>query len=62
MTTQTYAIEYFSPDSSGSQWETVQASGIREAVAKFKEGNALARVYAVFIEHHSSDYFYEEYK
>ena len=60
MTIQTYAIEFFDPDSSGSQWETVQASGIAEAVAEFKEDNALAKVYAVFIEHHSSDYFYEE--
>lgn len=55
-----YAIEYFDPDSSGSQWATVQGDYIGQAVKEFKRNNPLARVYAVFVEHNESGDYYEE--
>ena len=56
----TYAIEFFDPDSSGSQWDTIQADCIAQAVRLFKLGRPLAKVYAVFVEHAESGDYYEE--
>ena len=55
-----YAIEYFDPESSGSQWTTVQGDYIGQAVKEFKQHNPLARVYAVFVEHMDSGDYHEE--
>jgi hypothetical protein len=49
-----YAIEYFDADSSGSQWQTVLADSVQQAVSIFKTDNPHAKVYDVFVQHRDS--------
>lgn len=46
-----YAIEYFNGDGSGSQWDTVLADCIQQAVDQFKKDNPSAKIYDVFVQH-----------
>ena len=58
-----YAIEYFDADSSGSQWESIYADCISQAVKEFKKSNPKAKVYDVFVQHRDAvDYVDEEFK
>jgi hypothetical protein len=54
-----YAIEYFDSDSGGSQWETVMADCIQQAVSIFKTDNPHAKVYDVFVQHRDACEFIE---
>jgi hypothetical protein len=55
-----YAIEFFDPDSAGSQWETFIAECPRYAIEQLKQYRPFAKVNAVFVEHDSSSKYYEE--
>ena len=54
-----YAIEDFDSDSSGSQWQTVLADCIQQAVSIFKTDNPHAKVYDVFVQHRDACEFIE---
>jgi hypothetical protein len=58
----TFGIEYFDPDSSGSQFDTVSADCVKHAVEQFKADKPFAKVYNVFVQHRDAeDYIDEEF-